>query len=231
MKGGNMKTIKNKILVILVLIAGQYVKAQGFVNLGFEDATLSPTPVGGFGGDVDPAMAFPGWIVSGAQSILYNNRTLGNTMAALIGPSVPDFAGDTPLQGAYSALLTTFQYPGQPTPSLSQTALVPDNAKSITFLSASPFNASSSVEPAFGAVTLGGTSLSLFSIGGTRFAADISAFAGQIQTLSFSGNIYFDDIQFSTTAVPEPSTFALVGLGGLAFGLLKKRQIRLFLRK
>jgi hypothetical protein len=31
--------------------------------------------------------------------------------------------------------------------------------------------------------------------------------------------------------VPEPSTFALVGLGGLAFGLFKKRQIRLFLRK
>ena len=212
-----------KILLVLLVLcrSGQ---AQGFVNLNFENATVSPAPVNGFGGDVDPAMAFPGWTVQGAQSILYNNRTLGNTMAALIGPSFPDYEGDTPLQGSYSAWLGTFQYPGQPTPSLSQTALVPANAQSIKFLSASPFDPSTPVEPLFGTVTLGGVALPLTSIGGTRFAADVSAFAGQIENLTFSGNIYFDNIQFSTSAVPEPSAFALGALGALLLGFRRWRK-------
>ena len=191
------------------------VSGQGFVNLDFENANVPPTPVNGYGGDVDPALAFPGWTVTGAQSIIYNNRTLGNTMAALIGPTSPDYEDDAPLQGSYSAWLGTFEYPGQPTPSLSQTALVPSDARSLTFLSAIPWDPTSPVAPSFGTVTLGGVALPLVSISGTRFAADISVFAGQIEQLTFSGNIYFDDIQFSSSPVPEPSVLSLLGVSFL----------------
>jgi hypothetical protein len=191
------------------LAFSQGASPQGFVNLDFERATVPPTPPGGFGGEVDPASAFPGWTVEGAQSVLYNNRTLGNTMATLIGPIFPDYEGDVPLQGSYSVWLGTFGYPGQPTPSLSQIGRVPFYARSLSFLSAGPPWNPSPVEPSFGTVTLGGVALPLVPIGGTRFAADVSAYAGQIAELRFLGNIYFDDVQFSTVSVPEPNTLSL----------------------
>jgi hypothetical protein len=195
----------------------QTVFGQGFANLNFEQATVPPTPVGGFALNVNPTNAFPGWTVAGAQSVCYNDVTLGNTMACLIGPDFPNGLGISSLQGSYSAWLLTYQYPGQPTPSLSQTAMVPSTAQSISFLAASE------VTPFGGQMSLGGVAIPLVSIGGGRLAGDISAFAGQVEELTFSGNMYFDDIQFSSSRVPEPGVFSLFGIAILLVGWRLKR--------
>ena len=58
------------------------------------------------------------------------------------------------------------------------------------------------------------------------YAGEISPYAGQTAELRFTvptagGSL--DYIQFSTTPVPEPSTWALLGLGGALFWGLKRR--------
>ena len=54
------------------------------------------------------------------------------------------------------------------------------------------------------------------------YAADVSAYAGQTAQLLFTavaGNAgMLDNIQFSSTAVPEPNQFALAALGTLLLG-------------
>jgi hypothetical protein len=98
---------------------------QGFVNLDFEAATVTPTPVKVFGGPVDPAVAFPGWTIGGGDTyVLYNNETLGSPAVALMGPNFPNATGFTPLQGAYSALIY-YLNSGTPTIPWSRPALTP----------------------------------------------------------------------------------------------------------
>jgi hypothetical protein len=66
----------------------------------------------------------------------------------------------------------------------------------------------------------------------TLYAANISAWAGQTEQLTFSAledlsvlnNWEIDDITFSTTAVvPEPGALALMLMGGLGFGMRRWR--------
>ena len=66
----------------------------------------------------------------------------------------------------------------------------------------------------------------------TLYGGDISQFAGLSGQLTLSSltvpnnrfnNVSFDSISFSSTPVPEPSTFALLGLGGLQPGPLSRR--------
>ena len=201
---------------------------ESFVNLNFESAAVAPTPRGGFGSTVDPALAFPGWSVGfGGQWFqnytLYNNLTLGSVAQVLIGPAYPNAIGYMPLQGSYSALLqfgpsTTFG-----TPALSQTGLVPADARSITFLT-SPTHDDARV-------TLNGIEIPLSRIGGGRLAGDVSPFAGMEAQLTFStrgyeGNwLLFDDVRFSPIAVPEPSGLWLLGLGCLAWPLVRGRLL------
>src|SRR5262249_5063283 len=80
-------------------------------------------------------------------------------------------------------------------------------------------------------VSLGGQDISFSAIlTGPNYAmygGNIpSGLAGQIEQLMFStptdgGNNYWeiDDIQFSSSAIPEPSAFGLLALGGLFFSL------------
>jgi len=79
--------------------------------------------------------------------------------------------------------------------------------------------------------TFNGNPISFLATGSTGsytiYSADISAFAGQTGQLlftdpyygnTFGGPAIIDNIQFSSTAVPEPSTLALVAIGGLLLG-------------
>ena len=65
----------------------------------------------------------------------------------------------------------------------------------------------------------------------TIYSADISAYAGQTGQLLFTlpPNVdgdyaILDNIQFSTTAVPEPGPFALAALGTLLLGFRRWRS-------
>jgi len=218
-----MKFISAIFPVILLLVGNQPGFAQGFVNLDFEDATIPSTPVGGSTFPADPMLAFPGWTVLPNSSSVYptvtsyNSLSLGAPAVDLMGPNFPNAVGYIPLQGSYSVLLQYFGISGPP--SLSQTGIIPSGTQSINFLVGD--SRSDAV------VTLNGMNIPLIQVSGGRLAGDISAFADTVAQLTFSttsntgyaGNwLYFDDVQFSTSSVPEPSEFALTALGALLLG-------------
>ena len=202
----------------------QTVSGQSFVNLNFEQAGfyVSPTPVNGWGDFIDPTLAFPGWTVGNSYGsylvTFYNDLSLGAPAAGLMGPNFPNGPGYSPLQGSYSVLLQYFDIAAGP-PTLSQTGMVPVGTESINFLVGT--GESDAV------VTLNGANIPLVPISDGRLAGDISTFAGSVAQLTFSttsstgyaGNwLYFDDVQFSTSPVPEPASFILFGLGVLFLG-------------
>jgi len=194
---------------------------QGFVNLDFEQATIAPTPVGGWTYPADPTQCFPGWTMSGAGVVvMYNDLSLGAPAAILMGPNFPNAVNYTPLQGSYSVLLQYFGSTPYLPPTLSQTGLIPAGTESINFLTLSGENDA--------AVSVDGVNISLVPVFGGRLAGDVSAFAGTVAQLTFSttttsisagyaNRFYFDDIQFSTSSVPEPSNFYLAIVGTFLF--------------
>jgi hypothetical protein len=216
--------IKN-ILTGLLFAVVQNGYGQGFVNLDFESAQIIPAS-GSLPNGIDTTNALPGWtIFVGAtrqSQITYNNPALGATWVYLNATNGANISGNfsVVLQGGLSASAA----------SITQTGLVPASAMSLFF----------EAQPSVGTlqVSLGGQNLSFIAlsvgVNYTLYAADISAFAGQTQQLTFSAlqdsqhlynNWNIDNIQFSSTAVPEPGTLALVGLGS---ALLAARQWRKF---
>jgi hypothetical protein len=203
-----MKTCPSIIfLFTLSFLLARQTAAQGtFQNLNFEMAAghVPRTPTNSYGDFIDPALAFPAWTIGGNYTVVgYNTLSLGASAVILMGPNFPNAPGYTSLQGSYSALLQYFDYPSIEPATLSQTGLVPSNAQSINFLTGG-LN---------GQVTLGGIPIALNSIGGGRLAGDVSSFAGITATLTFSGYIYIDDIQFSSSPIPEPSGYCLIVVG------------------
>jgi hypothetical protein len=199
---------------------------QGFINLDFEQATIAPTPAGGYGGSADPAVAFPGWTMGWDGTLhpnvtVYNNLTAGSVAQVLVGPTYPNGISYTPLQGSYSALLQFGPSPTAGTPALIQTGLVPPYASSITFLVSATQNDAR--------VTLNGVNIPLVDIGRGRLAGDVTAFAGTQAQLMFSTTdyfgswLYFDDIVFSPSALPEPSVWLLTVLGTACLLLVRGR--------
>ncbi len=191
--------------------------AQGFINLDFESAVITPIPGNPFGNEFGPA--FPGWSAyynstpfSSTEPVTYNSPTLGTASLGLVTP-----AG---LGGSISnltALLQGGRSVGGADVSLAQSGLIPAGTLSLRFLAWQ-----SGPTPRF-IVSLNGQSVpySLVQDFGNfrEYAADISAFAGQVTELRFTqrgnpfaNNLYLDNITFS--AVPEPGTWALLGLGG-----------------
>lgn len=199
--------------------------AQGFVNLDFEAANLSAY---GAGPAVVPITnAIPGWTAVGtpsANDILYNDVSLGSPTVSLVG--INNQFDPSSLDGSFSVVLQAFFTGGA---SISQTALVPVSAESLLFEAKQ--GGAGTLQ-----VSLGGQNLSysVLSSGAnyTLYGANISAYAGQTEQLAFSalavvsgGNIWnIDDIQFSSSTVPEPSDFALVALGALLLGFRRWRN-------
>lgn len=219
-----MKTTKS-IAVVLGISASVFsAQSQDFVNLDFEGATIAPTPVGGSAYPADPTQCFPGWTVGGANTVVsYNDLSIGAPAVDLMGPNFPNFAGYTPLQGSYSVLLQYFNIGGGP-PTLSQTGMIPAGTQSINFLVGS--GESDAV------VTLNGVNIPLVQISAGELAGNISTFANTEALLTFStmtggpggDSLYFDDIQFSASPVPEPNSFGLFALGGLFVAWLHSRK-------
>jgi hypothetical protein len=222
----------------------QAVSGQGFANLNFEQASIQSAPPNYTPTDaqnpISAASALPGWTIREdgiiCTAVWGTPSALDETSVALVS------AGNAPIQGSYSVLLSA--YADAPSnlyrnSSISQTGLVPVGTQSIQFLIAKPSPASS-IQP-IPMITLNGTSISLLAIsqsgGVTTMAGNVSAFAGTTATLTvlceattgstFPANEnYFnlDGIQFSSVVVPEPSAIALTALGALLLAFRRWRN-------
>jgi hypothetical protein len=220
-----MKITKSGTLIILILIIKQNTGAQGFVNLDFESANVSGYSSGS---SVPASDAIPGWTayIGGApqNNVLYNNATLGDAAVSLQGGG----NGFSPLEGQYSVLLQATFFSSQiNTAAIGQTGQIPAGTQSITFFANNSLSGAANNMQ----VTFNGSAISYFAIGSgpnyTIYGANISGLAGDTGQLLFTAfnNTYseIDDIQFSPSAVPEPSVLGLSALGGL---LLVWRRFR-----
>jgi hypothetical protein len=227
-------------IAIVIVVASFTASAQGtFQDLDFESASIpSGTPKGSA---FPVSEAFPGWTAFfitdtgtySQQEVNYDAISLGGVTISIVDMNFPISAWG-PYQGKYSAFLWGG---GQPSPvppvglasaGLSQTAVVPAGTESLQFdayVAGAPF-----------VVTLGGQTIAMtlmqsFTHYGLYEGNIPSGMAGQTETLSFveppaigtqPSEFEFDNISFSPNAVPEPSTLALAGLGGLLFALYRR---------
>jgi len=204
---------------MLVIVAAISARGQSFQNLNFESAYNLPGNPGNNGTSVAVANALPDWTAYGAGNPLSDIYYVSNNFPG-VSTLVELESGSLALSGNN---LSVGLYNGG---SISQTGLVPTNAESLQFEGSIPGGAGFSV-------TLGGQSLSysLLSEGPNYdvYEANIPAnLNGQMEALDFlcqgpgSGNVLLDDADF--ISVPEPSEYALVGLGAILLGLRHRRK-------
>jgi hypothetical protein len=199
-----------------------------FQNLGFE---LAPTDLGpGSGSDY---YSIPYWNATCGPyqtGVTLNSFVLDATTVSLhTGQSF------TPIDGTFSLLLTSssFSYPSSPIASISQTGLVPGTAQSLHFLVADvmTFQLPTTLPGQF-FVTMNGENVALQAVANngsyTELAGNVSDWAGQTAALTIGMSVpashfqvqevYFqgliDDISFSSTSVPEPTTTVLGVMAG-----------------
>jgi PEP-CTERM motif len=216
----------------VVLLAALSAQAQGtFQNLNFGQADPLSAGNPNNPNSVTAASALPYWTVTygGVQQtdINYNYPSTGAPLVTLLGPG--DVWFNPPPDGTYYVLLQGGVEPFVPA-SISQTGLIPAGMQSLLF-EAPLGTPSGQLE-----VLVGTQSLALTDEGTgpgyTMYGANISAWAGQTEDLTFSAltsnsgenNWEISDISFSPNAVPEPSTWALLLMAGAAFGVRRWRS-------
>jgi hypothetical protein len=195
-------SIPMALLVAAIPAFGQ----TGFLNLDFESAQPVPDPTYGQPYIIATGNALPGWQAFNGTNPLSDVFYNSGYWVELVGGT-----NSLVVDGNYSVSLSAG--------SISQTAQVPTGAESLLFRAVivrSPVPSILHVtldgqDLAYTAVSSGTTASGL---GYSTYAADISVFAGQVDTLMFSGDIgALDDIQFSSSPVPESSPLWLLFLG------------------
>ena len=218
-------------LALDMFLAGAVAPAlgQGFVNLDFEAAKIIPVSTNQDGSvNVATTDALPGWLAFHGT----------NQLSLIPFNYDPTGSGGVPHVGLYGGTNEVvpegnFEVRLDSASSISQTGLVPANSQSLFF----DFLGMASTPPYI--VSLNGQNLSYIVVSNAFisefghnypyvvFGADISAFAGHVETLSFSGALgggILDDIQFSSSPIPEPDGQALLALGGGALVCLRLRR-------
>ncbi len=210
--------------VSFVVLARVASAQSSFQDLNFEDA--NPVPYQGPPGGATTASAFPGWEAlygtTPTPSVAYDTISAGSAQITLVDNNVSDDLFP-PLQGKYSALLDSAL---GTTTTLSQTGLVPAGTESLTL---DAFEQFSTFTVSVNGQTVPLTALQTLT-GYTEYGGDVSQWAGQDVTLSITENLpnglpgqtpswlELDNINFSTTSVPEPSPLLLTGIASLMFG-------------
>jgi hypothetical protein len=216
------------ITLFLLLFLGFTGFSQSFVNLNFESAKVSAYSP--WNDNVPITNALPGWsayITDGTQTntfaqVWYNDVSLGGAAISLVDSNSLSHSFG-PLAGKYSVILFGGGGPSSSlgwASSISQTAVVPADAKSLLVLA--------SVVGASFTVTLGNEIINMVPVGGVPnedYGGSIPLnLVGQSETLTFTESppsgvppswLDLDNIQFSSTAIPEPSVFGLSVMGGL----------------
>ncbi len=214
-----MKFLPTLFGIVLVFSGGQAGFSQGFVNLNFEHPILPLTP-NEFSA-VPITNALPGWTgyLNGSRvdRVVFNGLSIGGEQISLHNSN-----GFPPIQGRYSVILQGSTGAGPRSAAVGQTGQIPADALSLIFWGG------------ISQVSFNGQIIPHMAIGGgvnyTIYAGDISAFSGQTGELLFTAfpNEFriLDNIQFSTEAIPEPSEFALTGIGALLFAISCRRDFR-----
>jgi hypothetical protein len=210
------------LLTLLVVSLTYSAVCQGtFGNLDFESANVPFVPAGQFGANVPTSEGLPGWTADFGDTqigtISHNNMTLGAPEVGIFGPA---WFPSQILQGSYSVFLAQSTAGIPSTAAIGQAGTIPSTARSLTFFSSPAQNF---------VLTFSGQAIPLAQIGsGPNYiilGGDVSQFAGQSGELRFTaGSGILDNIQFSSSPIPEPTTGALYGLGGLLVGLRTHRK-------
>jgi hypothetical protein len=215
-----------KISFALLLLARSGL-AQGFVNMDFEDATVI---LAGSPDMIEASSALPGWTTYPGV-VFYDTVSLGGALVALDDANAIN--GFIPIQGNYSVFLEGSTLYANTTASIGQTGTIPITAQSLTFFG----NLSANILGQHFQVTFNGQNISYFAVGNgangngatyTIYGANIASYAGQTGQLLFTAPVQsesiIDNIQFSSSSVPEPSEFALTALGALLLGFRRWRN-------
>jgi hypothetical protein len=228
------------LLTIIVVLQTYGALGQGsFQNLDFESANLTPIASGQPGVEVPITLALPGWSAelgnSPVTQVWQNDFSLGAPSIDILGPnwnSPPQI-----IDGYYSVVLQAGLAGGvtPETASLWQNGTIPAGTESLEFKAWD----SGGITPPL--VSFAGDNLSLFVLSSgvspsgqtyNVYGANIAPYADQTGQLEFTaavgnvagvGGIEMDDITFSTTAVPEPNSIVLTGIGGLIFAWYRRR--------
>jgi hypothetical protein len=207
------------LIVVSLELAGN-VSAQGFVNLDFETTKITLTNFGRYVATV------PGWswtplgnFVNGdTNTVAYNDIALDAPAVTLQGTNSPYAPA---IHGRYSILLQggdQFVLSNTNGSAIWQTGQIPATAESLIYWGGAL------------QVSFNGRSLTPVAISTTAnytiWSMDISAYAGQTGELRFtkpwlptgySDGALLDNIQFSSSPIPEPSALALCGVSLLLF--------------
>jgi hypothetical protein len=220
-------------LAAFVTVPALAAKTQGtFQNLDFELANPVPVQNPILPGEVTFASALPDWngSINGTPvtTALFNNYTLGAPSIDVFGPGWSSVNPGV-IDGDYTVFLQSIASGATGIASISQSGTIPTGAESLQ-LKAWSFQPTAQFSVSFDGNTLFPITLSTGQTasgqGYTLYGFNVSPYAGdsgqlQITSTVPSGNgiswVEFDDIAFSTTAVPEPGVITLLGIGGLAF--------------
>jgi hypothetical protein len=218
----NRKFIWVSIALLVALV--MQCRSQGFVNLNFESANVSGYSQATY---IPIAKAFPGWsatmfnasTTNANPPIVYDGISTGGAGISIVDKN----AAAAPLNGNFSAFLFGGGTSVPDSVELSQTGLVPAGTLSLLFNAynvAAPF-----------VVTLGGQIVNMVPLqtfsNYTLYGGNISSMAGAVESLnfieppaSFVGPSFFelDNIQFSSSPVPEPGALALTAFGSILLG-------------
>jgi len=201
-------------LAAISLTLSRNASGQTFQDLNFESADVSGYAPGS--SDVPINAALPGW--TGAfENFPFPLTFPSQIWYDAVSPegaaiSINDTeSGFVPIQGTFSVDL--FGTPNNLS-AISQTGLIPLGTKSLLM----DVSTLGSFRVWLGDQTVSMTPLQTFS-NYILYGADISAFAGQIETLGLGtplagspNGIEFDSIIFSPASVPEPTTLILLSI-------------------
>jgi hypothetical protein len=224
--------MRNRFLILILLVAVQSGHSQDFVNLDFENPILPLSPIYN---QVSAGNAIPGWTAyfdgNSASTIGYDSVSLGGEYIFLYDANAPSTSpldiSLLPIQGSYSVLLQG-PSPGLETSvAIGQTGTIPSTAQSLTFFG----NLAGNLQGGALQVTFNGLPVDYQVTESTAnyniYAADISAYAGQTGQLLFMTPVQtfalLDNIQFSPSPVPEPGKLALGAIGALLLGYRRWR--------